>query len=146
MSAQLNQAILTALRGNSALCAQLSIQASGQPAIFYGHKSQSPPIYAQVTFEQSTDNPAPGFWPGWMNKEEDYDISIWTNLQGSDIIPHIHLEIARTLHQVQLYLPDPTTNYCYWMRWIAGGRASTYDHTLKAFFGLYRYRAWTAGI
>ena len=146
MSTAVNQAILTALRGNAALTGLLATQPSGEPAIFYGHKSETPPIYAQLTFEEETIGPTPGFWPGWLNKDEYYNIAIWTNQRGSGIIDSIHLEVARTLHQVQLALPDPATNYMYWMRWAAGGKSSMYDHTLKAWFGLYRYRAWTAGI
>lgn len=146
MSAAVNQAILTALRGNSNLAALLATQESGQPAIYYAHKLETPAIYEQVTFRECTLDASNGFFPSWNEDQEYYDFEVWTNKRGSGIISAIQRELDRTLHNVRLILPDPELQRMRWMRRVAGGSPSLPDTQLEAWFGLFRYRVWTVSV
>lgn len=137
---------MTALTGNSGLVALLGTQDGGAPAIYYARKSETPPVYAQVTFRESVLDSAQGFWSEFNNDQVYYDFEVWTDQRGSGIIDAIRAEIDRTLSRTRLTLPDPSLNYMYWMKRMPGSSPSNYDGALKAWWGMFRYRALVASV
>ena len=145
----MNQAILTALRANTALCALLGTQTGGQPAIFYAKRSELPPLGAAgdvVTFRECVLDPDSLFAPTWNEESEYYDFEAWTAKRGSGVLSAIRYQLDVSLNKVVLPLPDPTHNAMRYMRRMAGGCSGEYDKDLREFFGLWRYRAWVRSV
>lgn len=155
MSAAVNVAIADALRGNSALVALLAtdtdlVDVDGNPtsgpAIYYARKSETPPLYDQVTILEETLDPANLYAPTWNEDEEYYQVTAWTNKRGSGVLDGIRRQIDISLNKQILPAADPTQAKIRYVRRVGGSSRSLYDPIAKAWFWMLRYRAWVASV
>lgn len=145
MSLATKTAVVAAMKGDSQLVALLAADpnASGEPALFHGHKNQAPPVYNCLTYRIASGSPDPRYRPspaagGGASKIEDeiLEIEAWSQKPDSADIE----SIAGRLDA--LFDGQPLT--------LSAGRvfraerllsqADLYDDTLDAHFGLFRYR------
>jgi len=113
------------------------------PAFYYAHKSITPAVYPQITFRESTldlDFRVRSAAVDWQY----YSFELWTNEPKNDTIDRMRRELDNMFNHSRFAMPDAVNNYLFYMERVPGGSPSNYDSGLKAYFGLYRYRAKTA--
>ena len=147
MSLATKQALLARLEADAALAALLAkdpndTRASPRPAIFDSHLSAAPPVYACVTFRQSSGAPDNRFRPARagdapQNIEDEYfDFEAWTQAPSSAPIAAIQARLDAALHQ-QAFAAGSTQ--VFWSERVLE-QPDLYDDVLKAHYGLFRYR------
>jgi hypothetical protein len=147
MSLATKQAILARLQSDGALVALLAKDpndpsAQPRPAIFNAHLSAAPPVYACVTFRQSTGSPDNRFRPALpgdvtQNVDDEYfDFEAWTQAPSFVPISSIQARLDVLLHQQSF---AAGTSQVFWSERVLE-QPDLYDDVLKAHYGLFRYR------
>ena len=106
MSDIVNEVIYSTLSGDTGLVALLATDPRDNgPAIYYAEKSETPPVYPQITYRECLLNPIAKL--GTITADlEYYDFEIWVNSRLANAVSKIFRAMDPLLHRQRLAPAD----------------------------------------